>query len=781
MRGMNRPLKLALVVFALLGFPRAGSAVEFGVAKNYPVGMNSKAIVVADFNNDGKPDIAVANSSSNNVSILLGDGDGTFQAARNFDAGGAGGSSLAVADFNGDGKLDLAVGIPANDQVPGCGGSSVSVLLGNGDGTFQPPRQAVVVNSRSIIVTTGDFNNDNKPDLAVMRLVFDSSLCGGSGFSVFSGKGDGTFQAEKTLSDPPDFNGDGIPDLADANDFAGRMRIWLGKGNGSYERLAPGSTSPTGGYIFADLNADQKQDKVSIQARATFSRVTSWVATLIGNGDGTFQPAKIYPPGGYACDHAACFGINEIGVADFNGDGKLDAAVINAGMQGFRIFLGKGDGTLSGPFNFDTGSGPLTFAIANLNGDHLPDLILSNVNDGTISVVLNTSPTSGADLSVRISATPEPVSVTQNLTYTLEAINAGPQDATNFVLEGTLPAGVNFASATSNQGSCTQANLVVRCSASKLVSGGNIVATLVVVPTATGSANVSANASASETDPSLGNNSASHSTHVDPMFSLKVTKSGAGSGTVVGAAWNRANQINCGSNCNATLPTATPVNLQITPDAGSVFGGWGGACGTGTAPGCELTMNADQSVTATFDKGPNFFLSADATTLTLKRGSSVTTNISILPEGNSFDSTIVLSCSFAGPAPTPTCTFAPPSLTPGANSANSMLTISAAAQSAARAVPEEKQGMGAQFATWLPALGLLLFGTAFMSLPSKQKKGDLCMLAVVLIAFLIASLAGCGSASTKPGPAPVPQNFTVTVTGTSGTISKTAQISLTVQ
>jgi len=778
MRGINRIPQISTVVLALLSFPRAGSAVEFGVAKNFPVGMDAKAIVVADFNNDGKLDIAVANAGSNNVSILLGNGDGTFQATRNFDAGGAGGSSLAVADFNGDGKLDLVVGIPANVQLPGCGGSSVSTLLGNGDGTFQAPRQAVVVNSRSIIVTTGDFNNDNKPDLAVMRLVFDS-LCGGDGSSVFFGNGDGTFQAEKVLSDPPDFNGDGIPDLADANDFTGRMKIWLGKGNGSYERLAPGSTSPTGGYIFADLNADQKQDKVSIQARASFSRVTSWVATLIGNGDGTFQPAQIYPPGGYACDHAACFGINEIGVADFNGDGKLDVAVINAGMQGFRIFLGKGDGTLSGPFDFDTGSGPLTFAIADLNGDHLPDLILSNINDGTISVVLNTTPASGADLSVRLSATPEPVSVTQNLTYTVQTINAGPQDATNFVLKGTLPAGVNFVSAKSDQGSCAQANLVVTCSANKVVSGGDMVATLVVVPTATGSANVSANASASETDPSLGNNSASHSTRVDPMFSLTVTKSGAGSGTVVGAAWNRANQINCGSNCNATLPTATPVNLQVTPDAGSVFGGWGGACGTNNiAPGCDLTMNADQTVSAIFDKGPNFFLSADATTLALKRGSSVITNISILPEGSSFDTVIALSCSVVGPAPMPTCIFAPSSLTPGANATNSVLTITAPAQSAARMLFEENYSTGAFYAASLPLPALGLLGIGLASRKYKRQSRTLWILCSLLLS-LCALQAGCGSAGSTPPPPP--QNFTITVMATSGTVSKATQISVTVQ
>jgi uncharacterized repeat protein (TIGR01451 family) len=773
MRGINRILQIVPVVLALLSFPMTGSAVEFATAKNYPVGTNEKAIVVADFNNDGKLDLAVANSGSNNVSILLGNGDGTFQAARNFDVGGTDGSSLAAADFNGDGKLDLVVGIPG-DITTRCGGSSVNVLLDNGDGTFQPPRQAATVNSTFIVVTAGDLNGDNKPDLAVMKMNADGA-CPGRAFSVLLGNGDGTFQAEKALSDPPDFNGDGIPDFADVNDFAGRLKIWLGKGNGAFDRLAPGSTSPTGGQVFANLSADQKQDKVFVQARATFSRVTSWVATALGNGDGTFQSAQIYPPGGYACDHGACFGINEIGVADFNGDDKLDVAVINAGMPGFRIFLGKGDGTLSGPFDFDTGSGPLTFAIADLNGDHLPDLVLSNVNDGTISVVLNTTPASGADLSVRLSATPEPVSVTQNLTYTLQAINAGPQDATNFMLKGTLPAGVNYVSATSNQGSCTQANLVVTCSASKLVSGDNIVATLVVVPTATGSANVSANASASETDPSLGNNSASHSTRVEPMFKLQVKKAGRGSGTVVS---NGSNAIDCGGTCTASLPTGTYLVLIPNPDGGSGFGGWSGAC-ISTTGGCGLTMSADQAASATFDPLPNFVLSADATALTLKRGSSITTSISIFPEGNSFDSAVALSCSVVGPTPMPTCTFAPSSLTPGANSAYSILTIAAPAQSAARMPFEGEHPMGALYAAWLPVPAIILIGWSMGARKPKQHRRNLWLPCGFLLGLAVLQ-AGCGGGSSA-SPPPVAQNYTVTVTATSGAIHHSTPITVTVQ
>src|SRR5207237_1519142 len=89
------------------------------------------SVAVGDFNGDGRPDLAVANALSSNVSVLLGDGDGTFQAALNFDTGGGGPVSVTVGDFNGDGHLDLAVANP--------GSNTVSVLLGNGDGTLQAP------------------------------------------------------------------------------------------------------------------------------------------------------------------------------------------------------------------------------------------------------------------------------------------------------------------------------------------------------------------------------------------------------------------------------------------------------------------------------------------------------------------------------------------------------------------------------------------------------------------------------------------------------------------
>src|SRR5262249_51928139 len=151
----------------------------FQPARNFTAGTNPRSVAVGDFNGDGILDLAVANL--NNVSVLLGNGDGTFRAARSFAAGRAP-SSVAVGDFNGDGLLDLAV----------VGRDNVSVLLGNGDGTFWAARNFPTgIYPSSVAV--GHFNDDGLLDLAVANFGGDSGL--GSSVSVLLGNGDGTFRA----------------------------------------------------------------------------------------------------------------------------------------------------------------------------------------------------------------------------------------------------------------------------------------------------------------------------------------------------------------------------------------------------------------------------------------------------------------------------------------------------------------------------------------------------------------------------------------------------------
>jgi dienelactone hydrolase len=181
---------------------------------------------VGDFNGDGKLDLVVANTDSNNVSILLGNGDGTFQAPVEY-AVGSNPVGVVVADFNGDTKLDIIVA----DSCLLCGGNGpnfVSVLLGNGDGTFQAAVNYPVGSSGPYWVTAGDFNGDAKPDVAVANENTGN-------VSVLLGNGDGTFQAPLQYGTGPsplgvtaaDFNGDGRIDLAMADDGYSTVSVLL--------------------------------------------------------------------------------------------------------------------------------------------------------------------------------------------------------------------------------------------------------------------------------------------------------------------------------------------------------------------------------------------------------------------------------------------------------------------------------------------------------------------------------------------------------------------------
>jgi DNA-binding CsgD family transcriptional regulator len=135
-------------------------------------------VAVGDFNGDGKPDLAVANRTAMEISILLGNGDGTFQPPVSYPTKGAP-NSIAVGDFNGDGHLDLAV-VHANF-------TEISIMLGNGNGTFQDPTNHGT-GLPHLAIAAGDFNGDGKPDLAVVDTITNKVY-------VLLGHGNGTFQA----------------------------------------------------------------------------------------------------------------------------------------------------------------------------------------------------------------------------------------------------------------------------------------------------------------------------------------------------------------------------------------------------------------------------------------------------------------------------------------------------------------------------------------------------------------------------------------------------------
>jgi hypothetical protein len=177
---------------------------SFMAPVTYSVGTDPQAVVTADLNHDGRLDLITANAGSNNISVQIGNGGGTFQAAQPY-AAGVGPAAVAVGDLNGDGKFDI---VTANE-----GDSTVSVLLANGDGTFQAAKNHAV-GSQPVSVAIGNFNG--KPDIVTANQ-------GDNTVSLLPGNGGGTFSAAQTVAsfnEPAtsaavgDFNGDGKLDLA---------------------------------------------------------------------------------------------------------------------------------------------------------------------------------------------------------------------------------------------------------------------------------------------------------------------------------------------------------------------------------------------------------------------------------------------------------------------------------------------------------------------------------------------------------------------------------------
>ena len=864
---------IALAVASGAVFPGVLGATEFASPKSYAVGTNPHGIAIADFNGDGKPDIAVINSGSNNVSILLGNGDGTFRPATNFDVGNNM-SDIFAGDFNGDGKTDLVAFLPGNASGPVNG--EVRVLLGNGDGTFRVP---VLTNltAAAAELRVGDLNGDKRTDLILRNT---DAVTGAVTLQVLIGKGDGTFAPATVVPSDvqnadfvvADFNKDGKLDLAVA--VPEGVQVLIGRGDGTF---VPGGTATVStGYatqtmVTGDFNHDGSLDLIvdSRESSCSGSIVKRCsgkqnVSVFLGNGDGTFGAEQIFAQGGYT-QNPFGFSVNtELGnivVGDFNADGKLDIAGREPLGSRLEIWLGKGDGTLSPVPAAITYPGPVA-GVADLNGDSLSDLLILDSSNGNLLVFLNTSPTSGADLGINGGTVAATVGQGINLTYPADVLNAGPQDATSVTFTDTLPAGATFVSATSTKGSCTQSNQKVTCVIGELPSVADAQINIVVVPTVTGAITNTMDVTAVEPDLAPANNEATQNSTVVPVYTLTVIRSGSGSGTVSdGQAGLAGLPINCGITCSAQYFGGTNINFSASADSGSFFLSWNGACagagpgcsvimdsdktvtavfalgakltvafsggGTGTVtssdntlscsnpagtcsslykPGssislaaapsgnsvfsgwsgactgadpnqCSVAMNSDQTVTAAFNRAPDFSLSPAAASLTAAAGNTVNDVISISEQGG-FSSSIQLACSVIGPAPMPTCSLSPSNIPPGANSPTSTLSIAAPVKSAYLPLPRVEWPARTPYEVGL-ALGFLLLGLlALRTVIGREREprralgvaGSLAYVAIML------SLAACGGGSSPPPP----QTFTVTVNATSGALQHTTTVSVTV-
>lgn len=373
------------LVYLDVGAPE--TTVTFANAPNSPLQV-SEAIGIAagDFNEDGKPDLVIAGNIR--VYVLLGNGDGTFTPAAespmlvpsppyNDLASPRTGPAIATGDFNHSGHLGLAVGEPENEAAV--------ILLGHGDGTFAPS-SATFANASSIPtgdLQAADFNADGNLDLAIMNNFLGSFVVLGYGSGAFTTAGNlyaGTLSAGEVVGD---FNADGELDAIVARGGtavypSSGVSVSLGNGAGTFTQ-ANGSPISLGNDLSAiataDFNGDGKLDL------AVTDYGGNSVMILPGNGDGTFGTPTTIPVGNqpYA-----------IVTGDFNNDGKLDLAIANYGDGTITLLLGNGDGTFTEASGspYPVGGGPYRIAAADFNGDGKLDLAVVNVTDGTVSILL---------------------------------------------------------------------------------------------------------------------------------------------------------------------------------------------------------------------------------------------------------------------------------------------------------------------------------------------------------------------------------------------------------
>ena len=430
-------ISVALFSIAILLFQVTASAQSASFTRtDYPTLGNNH--IATDLNGDGIPDLA--GTGNNAASVMLGNGDGTFRPKINYPVGGQA-QDLAAGDFNGDGRIDLVVSL--SDIV-----SSLSLLTGNGDGTFNAPvnfpNTGAQEDSPAVVAT--DLDNDGRLDVVLAHAIgcFVSPCVPARTITVMLGFGDGTFQLPFDIDVGTgmsrivvgDFNRDGIKDLAIAGDNS-QVYTLLGVGNGTF--LKQPTITLTADTLFvdgtdidiADLNGDTIQDLV-VAIPTNGSRT----AILLGNGDGTFQPAQILTEPRLRVPQYQVIG-------DFNRDGFQDLALALAnGTEGlFEIRNGNGDGTFDPPVLYaappplsSVGGG--TLVTGDFNRDGRPDIALPIIgaNPGLAGLVNSTGSIVVAPAYGNVTATPSTVvgGNSSQITISLAAGSVAPSNGFSF-------------------------------------------------------------------------------------------------------------------------------------------------------------------------------------------------------------------------------------------------------------------------------------------------------------------------------------------------------------
>jgi hypothetical protein len=570
-------------------FVRLGNADgTFGVASAFSVGGNPTAVAAADFNGDAIPDLAVVDTGIANtfgdISILIGNGDGTFQAAQTFSTGKSP-MGIVVTDFNLDGVLDLAVANRDSDTI--------SVLLGNGDGTFQ----TALTGPAGVYpdaLASGDFDGDGIPDLAVANEhnIYVMRGFANGGFTIVQVLAQDTNPLTLAIDD---VNADGKLDLLIGGGYPREgVSVSLGNGDGTFQESA--QTFAAGYYLpslaVGDFNHDGRLD---VAAANEFS---DDVSLLAGNGDGTFQPPLTFRAGLSPMSAAA---------GDFNHDGKLDLVVANYRARSVSVLIndtavvpipqsysltvnrqGNGGGTVTssssppGSNEIDCGetctanyaAGTIVTLTAQAHaGSALVEWAgCESVSGTTCMVTMDTAKSVTATFALQQFILTVTKSATGNGDVTS---TSNPPGATEISCGDVCGAAYDWNTAVTLSAQAAVGSVFVGWAGCDAVSGTTCTVTMDAAKSVT-------------------------ATFALQRFTLSVTKGGIGNGTVMSTSNPpRASQISCGAVCSAAYDWSTVVTLSATPAFGNLFFGWSG-CDAVSGSRCVVTMQSAKSVKATF-------------------------------------------------------------------------------------------------------------------------------------------------------------------------------------
>ena len=377
-------------------------------AVSYGVAANPLDTVVGDFNGDGKADLVTVNATG--LSVLPGNGDGTFGAAQAHLAVGSGLRSVGAGHFDGDGRLDLAISssVTAWNGTTWVTTGSVLVLLNStavgGTTTFEAARTfSTGTNLTPSAVAVDDLNGDGKADVAAVQ-------ANGGNVSVLRGDGAGNLGAARHVavgSSPVsvvvgDIDDDGRMDLVTANQGSGDLSVLLNAGNDAdgdvlFEPARHAAVYGTPASVaVGDFNGDGLMD---LAATSSVTTITGWwgyygyysyastdgyVNVLLGHGDGAFDPTQI--------TWVNNMDLGDLTTADFNRDGRLDVVTADGVSRPTidpTVLLGAGDGTFKALHYYAGGTGPDAVVVGDFNGDAFPDVAVSNYFSSDVSVLMN--------------------------------------------------------------------------------------------------------------------------------------------------------------------------------------------------------------------------------------------------------------------------------------------------------------------------------------------------------------------------------------------------------